>query len=179
MNAAASSTADKAVELIKPVLGELVTPFIRAVCMALTAGYVLLGWQLVTDPTAEAFDRPIFDGVFAVANPRAWGLAFLTCAILLLLTAITGRAGIYLLAIVAATVTLAAWASTIVYTAVTNPDAVLTLSAVGLYVLDFVALIGLAMSPRQLATADRPVLADLGDGSGTVVELRQRDDQAV
>lgn len=169
---------DTVLELVKPILGELVTPFIRAVCAALAVGFVFLGWQPLTDPDAAAFDRPLFDGVFQFADPRVWGAAFLVSAAGLLLTAITGRAGLYLASLVTATVTLAAWASTIIYTALTNDEAVLTLTAIGLYILDFVALVGLAMSPRQLSTVERPVIARLED-DGTVVELKQLDRRAV
>ena len=172
MNPTNTPPADRAVELVRPLLGELVTPFIRWVCAALAVGYVLLGYQPLLDPTAAAFDRPIFDGVFTLADPRAWGIMFVAVAVLLAITAITGRAGLYLVAIVVATVTLAAWASTIVYTALTVPDANLTVAAVGLYVIDFTAIIGLAMSPRQLSTHDTVSIVTPGE-DGNVVELRQ------
>ena len=172
---AASYIPDKAIGLVTLLAGQLVTPFIRSLCAALAAGYVLLGYQPLANPAAAALNQPIFAGVFTLADPRAWGVMFLTVAVLLALTALTGRAGLYLIAITAATVTLGAWASTIFYTALTVPDAELTLAAVGLYVIDFVAIIGLAMSPRQLVTPAAESAARRNSGEDdTVVELRQR-----
>lgn len=162
---------DRAIELVKPLLGELVTPFIRSVCAAISVAYVLLGWAPLLDATSGAYDRPIFDAVFRLADPRVWGAVFMVCAAALLLTAITGRAGLYLVAVVGSTIALGAWASTIIYVAIVDEQAELTLGAGGLYVLAFTALIGLAMSPRQLVTDDR-VIARLEHTDDNVVELR-------
>lgn len=163
---------DRAIELVKPILGELVTPFIRAVCAALAVGYLLMGWTPLTNPDSPAYARPLFDVVFAIADPRAWGAVFMLCAAGLLLTAITARAGIYLLSLVASTIALGAWASTIIYTAITSDEAILSSAGAGLFVICFVGVVGLALSPRQLANGHR-VIARLEHTDDNVVELRE------
>jgi hypothetical protein len=157
--------------LYQLVQRETVTVFVRVVAGILAVSMGLLGYGPSFESDSDAYQNPVFDGVFSFASPFAWGLWFFAGASLLLLTAITGRAVIYVIGAVVAGTSLAAWSSIIMATAALSEEAVLTQGAIGLYVGTFTALIGLPLSPRQLAV-EKPIVA-VAPESGEVTSLRR------
>ena len=153
--------------VIAAVGRDQVTPFIRISSAALAVAMFLLGYGPLIQADSPAYDRPIFDGVFAFASPLAWGIGFMVPAALLGIAALSGRAIVYLTGITVGALTLAGWASMIVLTAATDDGAVLTSGALGLYLGTFVGIIGTALSPRQIK-AERPMVAVLEDHDAPV-----------
>ena len=141
---------------------DIVTPYIRVSSAALAVAMFLLGYGPLVQADSVAYDRPIFDGVFAFASPLAWGIFFMVPAALLAIAVISGPGIVYLAGITIGALTLAGWASMIMLTAATDDGAVLTSGAIGLYLGTFVGIIGVALSPRQIK-AERPIVAVLED----------------
>lgn len=144
------------------VRAQTITSFVRLLCAVLSASMGFLAWGPLFNPHGPGYQNPVFDGVFTFASPAAWGFGFMICSILLLLSAITARAALYAVAVVISAVTLAGWASMIIYQAQRDPAAHLTSGAYGLYIASLTSLLGLAFSPRQL-TVEKPIVAVLDD----------------
>lgn len=144
------------------VRAQTVTTFVRVLCGALTVSMAFMAWGPLFGGRNRAYVNPVFDGVFQFASPQAWGFGFMVCSILLLLSAITARAALYAVAVIVSTVTLAGWASMVMYQAWRDPTATLTSGAYGLYIGTLTSLLGLAFSPRQLTVA-KPIVAVLDD----------------
>lgn len=155
------------------VEGMMVTPFVRVICAILSLSYVFMAWDPLFNPNDSAYERPLFDAVFAFASPLAWGVGFAICAVTLMLAAITGRAVIYLLGILVSVTTMLAWASMIIYQSWENAEAHLTSGAYGLYTATLVGVVGLAFSPRQL-NVEKPIIAVLEDDGDAIVRPLKR-----
>lgn len=166
-------TSDRASPIrlfVDAVKGMTITPFVRVICVALTAVYTLLAWDPLFNPNQNAYDNPVFDAARQFASMQAWGVGFAISAALLLFAAVSGRAAVYVIGIVVATAHLAGWASMIIYESWSNPNAELTSGAYALYGGTLIAVTGLAFSPRQIAV-EKPIVAILEDN--TVKPLRR------
>lgn len=168
MNIPAAPTTVR--ELHRLVIGQLATPFVRAVCFALAVASGLFAYGPIFTPNARSYSNPVFGALFRFASPQAWGIGFAIASACLLLAALSARALLYLLGITLNALLLAGWSGLVILEAWQNTDADLTSSALGLYVYAFTATIGLAASPRQLATAPRLELVIDND---THYELRR------
>lgn len=153
---------------VDAVKGMTITPFVRVVSACLAAAFTFMAWDPLFNPDNPAYDRPVFDAVFAFASPLAWGIGFAACVVLLLVAAISARAAIYIAGVTISAVTLIGWASMVIYRSWNSADS-LTSAAYGLYGLSFTAIVGLAFSPRQLSM-QRPIIAVIDDN---VVPMKQ------
>lgn len=157
--------------------GDLITPYLRVMCGMTGAGMVFLGWGPLLNPDGAAYDRPIFNGVRRWAAIEAWGTGFWLCAVVMLVAALSSRALVYALGVVLCSVTLAGWSAMIILEARVNPDAVLTSGAIGLYLLSFTCIVGIAFSPRQLS-GEKEILGQISD-DGSLVPMRRLEQPAV
>lgn len=169
-SAASAPAAESAVRRIVTLLrDEQVTTYVRILAIPLATMMVWLGYQPVFEPDAPAYDRPVFRAVFAFASPQAWGVGFMVCAALMMVTALSGRLAVYAVAVALSAVTLAGWASMICYEAWWGDNgAELTSGAVGLYVGSLTAIVGLALSPHQVEAPQQIVAVVNGDRAGTL-----------
>lgn len=149
--------------------GEQITPFVRCICIALAAALVAMGYEPLFHPNATAYQNPVFDLVRR-APLQLWGSWFVIEACLMLFAALTARAVWYVIAVVLTTITLSGWAIAVIAQDWRSAEADLTSGAIGLYLFAYVAVLGLAFSPRQLA-AERPIVTVTEDG--TVTPLRR------
>lgn len=156
--------------VVSLLAGERVSLFVRCITAPIAVALFYFGFDPFFHPNSPAYSRPIFDGVFAAADPRTWGLLWFACGVLMTLSTLTGRAAIYVLGVFVSSLTLGAWASMIVIESRQNSEAELTSGAIGLYILAFVAIIGLAFSPTPL-DVDQPIVAMTDDDH--VVHLRR------
>lgn len=142
-----TNLASYAYDLLK---GERVTPLNRLLCLSYAFGYIWWGRGLLFQADSPAYLNPVFNGVFTAAHPSVWGLGFWCAGCLMLLAAITARGFVFLVAVVMAFGILFGWAVGVIAQSILDDDAILTSGAIGLYILSFTGLVGVAFSPRPL-----------------------------
>ena len=151
------------------VAGQVVRRYIRTMSLGVVLAFAFMGYGPLFTNHTRAYQNPVFDGVFTLALPQVWGAAFWTIGALMLIAAMTGRALLYVVALVLATAIMFGWCFGIVFQAWISEDAVLTSGALGLYVFSFSAIIGLAATPDPMEL--EPEIYER-DASGEVVPLR-------
>lgn len=139
------------------------TIYMRIMSGILGFALFIFGWGPMIDPDNIAYSRPIFDGVQRFASMNAWGLGFWVPAVLLMASAISGRAMMYVWGSLFAATVLCGWSYFVVGQWVTNDEAVFTTGGLALYVMAITFDLGLAFSPKQLVEEPQ-VVAQLGDG---------------
>lgn len=155
--------------------GELVSPLVRGLCLAYALGAMWWGGGLIFDSGNRAYANPVFDGLFSAAHPNVWGLAWWFAGLLMLLTALTGRAIFFLWALVATSGVLTGWVVGVVAQTIISDDAVLSSGAIALYTFAYTGIAAATLSPRPLEyTAE--ILER--DETGVIVPLKPGDRRA-
>lgn len=112
-------------------------------------GCLYWGYGLLFQNGDEAYDNPVFDGLFTIAHPVTWGFAWWTVGCMLMIAAISARAQMFLWALTALAGVLTGWVLGVL-THVIVSDAVLSSGAMALYMFSYTGLAGIALQPRPL-----------------------------
>jgi hypothetical protein len=113
--------------------------------------------------------------VFTVAHPTAWGIVFLAAGCLMLATAISGRALIFLAAMSLTVAVMLGWTGGVISQVLLSEQAELTTGSAALYLMGFVGIASMALVPRPLEYDDE-ILERTTDG--VLVPLKPSDRRA-
>lgn len=148
--------------------GEHVTQLNRWLAFSYAIGCWIWGGSLIFLYGSRAYDNPVFDGIFTLAHPIAWGITVWLLGCIMFLTAVTARGLPFLLAIVGMFGFLLAWTSGVIAQTLLT-EATMTGGAVALYIFAFTGLAAMAFSPQPLVYAAE--IVERTD-DGVVLQLR-------
>ena len=157
------------------VRGEHVLPIIRVLSGFYALWLGIWGGSLIFFPDATAYDNAVFDGIFTAALPEVWGVAFWASSCLMLATAISARATLYLLAVAFSTAIITGWVIGVVAQTFVDPAAHLTGGAFALYGMTYTGLAATVWSQR---TIEHEQLILERTPEGRVVPLVEADRRA-
>lgn len=120
--------------------GERVTGRVRIASAALSFVYLVLGYGPLLNSDALVWQNPAFGGIFRLARPEAWGVAFWIGAIMLLLVAVTRRAILYLWSSVLCSGVILGWMIGVTAEVMISDAAAITSTGFGLYGLSIVGM---------------------------------------
>lgn len=144
--------------LWRSVRGHRVTNFIRVVAGFMAFALFHFGRGTAFNADSPAYQQVLFDLNRQMAPMWLWGFWFFIASALMLLTALTARLVIYVAAIGASALVLAAWIAGLVIQSRLEPAALLTDGALGYFVMTGVSVFGMAFADRPLAS-ERPIVA--------------------
>lgn len=154
-----------AVELMH---GEHIVRRNRWLAFAYSLGCWIWGASLIFRYNGRAYDNPVFDGIFTLAHPIAWGIVVWALGCLMFLTAMTGRGLLLLSSIVLMFGFLVAWTAGVLSQAALT-DATITGGVIALYIFAFTGLAAMVLSPQSLEY-QAEILEQTDDG--VVLQLR-------
>lgn len=154
--------------------GEHITKLNRWLALAYSVGCWIWGGSLIFMHNGRAYDNQVFDGIFTLAHPIAWGITVWMLGCIMFLTATTAKGLLFLLAIVGMFGYLLAWSGGVMAQAALT-EATLTGGAIALYIFAFTGLAAMAFSPQPLV-----YLAHIVERTedGVVLELREYERRA-
>lgn len=129
---------------------EHVSRLLRGLAFAYAAAMLVWGYGLIFHNHRSIYDNPVFNGIFTIAHPTAWGVMFWLAGCLMLATAICARALLFLAAMILTVAVLLGWTGGVISQAVLSEEAELTTGAIALYMMAFTGIASMALSPRPL-----------------------------
>ena len=130
--------------------GECITPLLRSLAFVYAAALSVWGIGLIFHNGRSIYDDPALDGVFTVAHPVAWGVCFWLAGCLMLATAISGRALIFLVAMIVTVAVMLGWTGGVVSQVLLSDVAELTTGTAALYMMGFTGIASMALAPKPL-----------------------------